>query len=40
MESEKTEAQAVAELVKASLTAPINNELIGRYQTALDNGAA
>lgn len=33
----KSEVQSVAELVKASLAAPINNELIGRYQTALDN---
>lgn len=33
----KSQVQAVAELVKASLTAPINNELIGRYQTAIDN---
>ena len=33
----KSEVQSVAELVKASLAAPINNELKGRYQTALDN---
>ena len=33
----KVEVQSVAELVRASLTTPINNELIVRYQTGLDN---
>ena len=33
----KVEVQSVAELVRTSLTAPINNELIVRYQTGLDN---
>ena len=33
----KAKVQSVAELVKAQLSAPINNELIGRYQTTLDN---
>ncbi len=31
------EVQQVAGLVKAQVSAPVNNELLGRYQAALDN---